>query len=98
VYVLAPRVSAENAPRIEEISSREALLHLVQNTYINWLLDRAHRTAEFDSLSRVVTQIPVRRIVPHTDPTKIGALCDLIMADAASLIASRDSAVLVSGT
>lgn len=97
VYILAPRVSEEDAPRIEEVSAREALLHLVKTTYIDWLLDRAHRTAEFELISRMVTQIPVRRIVAHTDPARIGALCDIIMEDAASLIANRDSAVLVSG-
>jgi hypothetical protein len=84
IYLLAPRTSAEDAPRIEQISPRDALLGLVQNTYMNWLLNRKQRAVEFDLLSRLVTRIPVKRIVPHTNPARIPALCDLIIADAQS--------------
>jgi hypothetical protein len=87
-YVLAPR-ETKNAPRIEEVSSREVLLELVQNTYMNWLLDRWQRAEEFELLSRLVSQIPVRRVVPHGDPLRIGELCELIEADARRLLASK---------
>jgi len=96
VYLLAPRVAEADAPRIETMSAREALLELVQNTYMNWLLDRRQRAAEFDALSRLVTQVPIRRIVPHVDPGRIGALCELIVADGERLSASYDSAAGVS--
>ena len=82
IYLLASRTASEDAPRIEQISPREALLGLVQNTYMNWLLDRKQRAAEFESLSALVKRIPVRRIVPHREPARIAALCDLIVADA----------------
>ena len=81
IYLLAPRTASDNAPRIEQISPREALLGLVQNTYMNWILDRKQRAAEFDFLSTLVKSISVRRIVPHSDPARIAALCDLIVAD-----------------
>ena len=84
VYLLAPRTELEDAPKIEQVSPRQALLYLVQNTYMNWLLDRRQRAAEFDFLSKLVTRIPVRLVVPHSDPAKIAALCDLIVADAQS--------------
>ena len=96
VYLLAPRTAEANAPRIEELGTREALLELVQNTYMNWLLDRNQRAAEFDALSKLVTQVPVRRIVPHADPRRIGELCDLILADAKCLSADCDSTSLIS--
>jgi hypothetical protein len=38
---------------------------------------------EFDDLGRVVLGVPVRRIIPHQGSTKIGALCELILVDAA---------------
>jgi hypothetical protein len=82
VYHFAPRIAEADAPRIETMSAREALLNLVQNTYMNWLLDRRQRAAEFDTLAALVRQVPVRRIVPHVDPGRIGALCELIVADA----------------
>ena len=95
VYLLAPRAEEADAPRIETLGKREALLQLVQNTYMNWLLDRKQRAAEFDELGRLVTQVPMRRIVPHLDPGRIGALCELIVADAERLFAGREFAVLL---
>jgi len=61
---------------------RDALVELVQNTYMNWLLDRSQRAAELDALTTLVRRVPVRRIVPHADPERLGALCELIVADA----------------
>jgi hypothetical protein len=97
VYILAPREMAADAPRMEEVSNREVLLELVQNTYMNWLLDRAQRAAEFEWLAHLVSHIPVRRIVPHRDPARIGALCELILADARSLLADQVSSVHSAG-
>jgi hypothetical protein len=96
VYLFAPRVEEADAPRIETMSAREALLGLVQNTYMNWLLDRGQRAAEFDALGKLVTQVPIRRIVPHLDLGRIGALCELIVADAERLSAADGSAARVS--
>jgi hypothetical protein len=87
VYILAPR-ETENAPRVEEVSGCDVFLELVQNTYMNWLLDRAQRAQEFELLSRLVSRVPVRRIVPHSDPSRVGALCDLILADATRSLAA----------
>ncbi len=96
VYLFAPRVAEVGAPRIETMSAREALLDLVQNTYMNWLLDRSQRAAEFDALTKLVAQVPIRRIVPHLDPGRIGALCELIVADAERVSAAYASAAGVS--
>jgi hypothetical protein len=97
VYILAPRETAAHGPRIEEVSSREVLLELVQNTYMNWLLDRAQRAAEFELLAHLVSGIPVRRIVPHRDPARLGELCDLIVADARRLLAGQMAAAQSAG-
>jgi hypothetical protein len=96
VYHFAPRVAEADAPRIEAMSAREALLELVQNTYMNWLLDRRQRAAEFDALGKLVAHVPVRRIVPHVDPGRIGALCELIVADAERISATYASAAGIS--
>ena len=89
IYLFGERSLGENVPRIEELRPRDALLELVQNTYMNWLLDRERRAREFDELSSVVQQVPVRRIVAYGDGEKIGALCDLILEDAGKLLARR---------
>jgi len=48
VYLLGERAMDERAPRIENISPREALLELVQNTYMNALLTKEQRAAELN--------------------------------------------------
>jgi len=86
IYLFASRLDGTDAPRVEETRPREALLNLVQNTYMNWLLDREQRAVEFDTLSRLVQQVPVRRIIPHRDANRIPALCELIQRDAAAFL------------
>lgn len=82
IYLLGARSDSESAPRVEQLRPREALLELVQNTYMNWLPDREQRSVEFNFLASLLKTVPVRRIVPHSDPRKIGSLCDLIIRDA----------------
>jgi hypothetical protein len=89
IYLFAPRSDESSAPSIEDLNSREAVIELIQNTYMNWLLDRSQRHAEFDLLARLVDRVPVRRIVPHRDAARIGDLCKLVVSDAESLLASR---------
>lgn len=86
IYLFGERSSATNAPRIEEMGRKEALLALVQNTYMNWLIDREQRAEEFDALSRLVQQIPVRRVVAHTDGEKLAALCECIFEDSEKVL------------
>ena len=88
VYVFGPRASDANAPRIEKLGAREAMLELVRNTYMNWVLDREQRAQEFDTLCRLVGRVSIRRIVPHTEPGKIGDLCDLILHDAQEFLST----------
>jgi hypothetical protein len=92
VYLFGGRSEESTAPRLEELSPREGLLGLVQNTYMNWILDRTHRAEEFDVLARMMAYVPVRRVVPNGDPARIGALCDLLISDAEQQIAQKMTA------
>jgi len=89
IYVLGPRTNEASAPRVEGMKAREAVLELVQNTYMNWLLDRHQRAAELDILSRLASGVPVRRLIPHTDPARIDLLCELIVRDSGTPIARQ---------
>ncbi len=91
VYLIAPRTREGTAPRIENISGREAVLELVRNTYMNWALGREQRAAEFDTLCRLVERVEVRRLVPHAEPGKIRELCDVILADAEAVLSRQKS-------
>jgi hypothetical protein len=97
VYLFAARSEDENAPRVVELSRREALLELVQNTYMNYLLNRDQRAAEFDVLTRLVARVAVRRIIPHSDPRRIEQLCECLLRDAAYVVASRPAANVAPG-
>jgi hypothetical protein len=94
VYLLGPRVDEADAPRIEDSGMRDALLELVQNTYMNWLLDRNQRAAELDALAKLIVHVPVRRIVPHADPARIGTLCEVIINDVERLSRRQRSAAV----
>jgi hypothetical protein len=94
IYILAGREEGD-APRIEEITPAEALLELVRNTYMNWFLDRNQRAAEFHTLSQIVAQVPIRRVVPHLHFSHIHELCSLIATDAIALMNSRPPAVIL---
>ena len=85
IYLLGVRSEEKTAPRLEEITTREALLDLVQNTYMNVLLNREQRAAEFEMLSRLVNSIPCKRVIPHKDAARIGALCELLESDARTI-------------
>jgi len=92
LYVFAPRVNEPDPPRIEKLGAREAVLELVPNTYMNWVLNPQQRAEEFDTLCRLVKQVSVRRIVPHADPEKMAGLCDLILRDAETFLSLREKA------
>lgn len=81
IYFLMPRTSDEKAPRVHEMSAREGVLELVQNTYMNAVLTRKQRAAEFDLLGRLASQVRIRRVFPHEDPARLNELCDLILND-----------------
>jgi hypothetical protein len=81
VYVLGPRSRDTRAPFVELLSPQECFMELVGNTYVRYWLDRAMRAREFELLGRLVRSVPVRRVVPHEDPARLPALCQVILDD-----------------
>lgn len=82
IYLLGDREDGLSAPEIEDVAGGEALMTLVANTYVNYLLDSEMRAHEFGVLSRVLAQVPVRRVRIPADPSKVFAFCGAIAADA----------------
>lgn len=91
VYVFDD-TAAESAQCIEMVSQKNALVMLVGNTYATNFLDAKQRGEEFAVLSRLVAEIPVRKVNPRRDLASIDALCELIHKDFAGIdsSASRD--------
>jgi hypothetical protein len=84
IYVLGER-RADPAPHVEILRAKTGLLSLVADTYANKILDRDLRAREFDVLSRLVETVPIRRVYPHTDASRLGDLCRVVREDFAKL-------------
>jgi len=85
IYLLSSRESDVSTCRITTISSSPALMTLVTNTYVNYLLDSEMRRRDFDVLSRLVMTVPLRAVQAPNDPSRLRDLCEAIAADAANL-------------
>lgn len=81
VFLLGPRATDASAPRVQAVRSNEALIALVQNTYMNYVLDRDQRAKEFELLGRLVAQVPIRQVMPHGDPAHLAKLCGVLIED-----------------
>jgi hypothetical protein len=81
IYLLERRVDSEEAPFVEPLVSKEALVALVTHTYTNYLLDREQRAQEFETLGRLMGAVRMRRVVPHAKPEFLDRLCELILKD-----------------
>jgi len=86
IYLLGAREAALAAPVVEAVGGGDALVELVANTYVNYLLDRSMRSREFDLLSRLVAGIPIRWVRPPADPSAVFDLCEAIATNAKRVI------------
>jgi hypothetical protein len=78
IFVLGERGLAPDAPFLEQLTPREALLALVVNSYATNLLDKEMRASEFELLGRMIEKVPIRRLVPREDPARSDELCEVI--------------------
>lgn len=82
LYLLQPRSAGAEAPAIlPALAGQLTLLDLIVNTYTNYVLATEMRAHEFRVLSRLVSRVPVRRLVSSTDPAKLPELCALVRQD-----------------
>ena len=86
IYIFEERDPGRSASMIEEMTPADALLALVANTYVNYVLDRDMRRREFELLSRLVTNVPVRRLRPIADSAGLRLLCRTIAEDFGSVL------------
>lgn len=69
IYLLERRHAEAAAPELTHPTPAEALVALTANAYVNYALTKAMRAQEFAVLSRLVRQVPVRRLtLPATAP------------------------------
>jgi hypothetical protein len=88
IYLLEGRDPNRSATVIEETAPADALFALVANTYVNYALDRKMRGGEFALLSRLVEDVPVRRLRPTANPAGLRLLCQSIAEDFGNVLRS----------
>jgi len=81
IYLLGERRDDPLAPFVRPLSRAEGLMSLVANTYATKLMDKQMRAREFELLNRVLNHVPLRRVIPHSDPDRLPELCDSILDD-----------------
>ena len=81
IYLLGERTEEAAAPWVESTAPSEALIWLIGNSYVGYLLDGRQRGHEFQVLSRLVASVPVRRVIPHADPQRLRLMCETIVGD-----------------
>lgn len=85
IYIFGERRDEPDAPFVQPLDRTEALLSLIANTYTNYLIDKNMQVRQFDLFTRVLVNVPVRRVIPHADPRGLQQLCECILDDFASL-------------
>jgi len=90
IYHLDNRRESPEAPYVYGLDKSDGLMSLVANTYATKLMDKSMRAREFELLIRVSHQVPLRRVTPHSETTRIPDLCDRILEDFASLTFSQE--------
>lgn len=81
IYLLSGRSDDCVGPRIEALEGVAALRSLIANTYACRIFDKEMRVYEFELLSRLANQVPLRSVTPFSDISRIGHLCELIISD-----------------
>lgn len=78
IYLLDDSVT-ETTVQVRFVPAREALVELVTNSYATRALDGRTRADEFPVLARLVSSVPVRRVVAHREAGDLDHLCQLII-------------------
>src|SRR4051794_18981335 len=81
IYHLGERRHETRAPFVQGLDRAEGMMSLVANTYATKLMDKQMRAREFELLTRVVGNVPMRRVTPHADAGRLDDLCTRIIAD-----------------
>jgi hypothetical protein len=82
IYVLAQRTDRVHCASIKELSRKDAALQLVQNTYMNWLLDSQQRAVEFDVIAEIASKVRCFEVTASSKPDRLAGLAALIESHA----------------
>jgi hypothetical protein len=81
IYLLDERTHEVDAPEIEAMKPREALVALIANTSANYLIAGDLRAMEFIQLEELASTLSIRRVRPNDDVRQTPRLCRAIVHD-----------------
>lgn len=81
IYKLSRDLEPPAPPTLIPLAARDALLALIANTYVNFLIDPRMRAEEFQCLGRLAQAVPMSEVHSHGNPPDIHRLCERILAD-----------------
>ncbi|MEH2253628.1 hypothetical protein [Nostoc sp.] len=82
IYILEKRNPNLQSVSIEPVSLTTGLFYLMQNTYVDWMLNQTEQKNELQLLSRLVSKVPVRRVYRPDNLAMLPQLCEAIINDA----------------
>jgi len=95
VYLLDRRELGDLFCPIEQVAPSPAMMTLLANTYVNYLLDAEMRRRDFNVLSRLLTAVPVRSVRAPDDSSRLCALCETIARNADGILAAPPPAIVL---
>ena len=81
LYILSERTSDKSAPFITALSGAGAIIELIANSWAHYVAKPAFLANQLRTLTRVSQCTPIRKIIPHSDITRLPNLCSLIVRD-----------------
>jgi hypothetical protein len=81
VYLLDEPDPPGSAPHVTPIPPAAGLISLTQNTYVDYVLDRAGRARDFQVLGRLAVSIPLRRVHRPSGLDALPQTCAVILDD-----------------
>lgn len=81
IYILGELADADAAPYVETVSPQEKLIRLNENTFGNYAITPDMRKREFEILSRLAIQVPIRRLLHGFNLQTLNLQCEAIIKD-----------------
>lgn len=87
IYLL-DEIRDEPGPHVEAVTGQTGFLSLVANSFATNMLDSEMRANEFRTLSSLVAKVPLRRLFTSKGQLPPADLCQVVLQDLTSLLAS----------
>lgn len=91
LYFLDRSPTESNVPRVEELTIREGLTHLIANSFGNNILDRRMRAEEFSFLAVLANRLQLKKISTYRCLAKLSTIVDAVLTDLDAMPARQDA-------